>query len=123
LLSGSTAKGVVEFGQNLANTTFGNYRNSLANIAGLGQQANQAISGAGQNYANATNNNAFNVASAQGAASQGNANAFGNIAGLGAGYLLQGGFGGGNSAVPAIGTSTIGGGGGGSGFASPGGYS
>jgi hypothetical protein len=50
LLSGNTGKALVDFGQNLANTTFGNYKNTLNNLGGIGQQANQAVTQAGQNY-------------------------------------------------------------------------
>lgn len=52
LLSGATAKAITGYGQDRATNLFGNYRNTLNNIAGLGQQAGQNSSSAAQNFGN-----------------------------------------------------------------------
>lgn len=85
LLSGSTLKGVTEFGQNLAGNTYGNYLNTLNNLGGMGQQANQATTAAGNTYANAVSQNAMAVGNANAARSQANGNAIGGLFGFGAG--------------------------------------
>lgn len=90
LLSGSALKGIERFGQGLASQEYGNafdrwnlqntnQFNRLASLAGVGQQANQAIGQAGQNFANAASNIAMNNAANQGNAllAQGNARASG----------------------------------------------
>lgn len=47
LNSGSTAKAVNQYGQNLASTTFDNYLGQLGNVANRGLQAGQMIGAAG----------------------------------------------------------------------------
>lgn len=88
LLSGATGKALVDYGQNRANTMFGNYKNTLNNMAGLGQQANNAISNAGQNYASQFGSNQAMIAQAQGNAAVGTGNAIGGaLTGLATGIL------------------------------------
>ena len=89
LLSGDTAKSVIGFGQNLANTTFGNYKNTLSNIAGVGQTADNTITNAGQNYANQFGNNQFNVANARAQGANNIGNTIGGLAGFGVGAIGQ----------------------------------
>lgn len=88
LLSGDTAKAVTGFGQNLATSTFGNYKNSLNNIAGMGQQANQAITNAGQSYAAQFGASQAQVGAANAAAAQNTGNVIGGVlTGFGQGLL------------------------------------
>lgn len=47
LNSGATAKALQTYGQNYADTQYGNYFNQLSNLLGQGLQAGQVISGAG----------------------------------------------------------------------------
>lgn len=85
LLSGATAKAVTQYGQNMAQNQFGNYRNALNAISGTGQVASNNTAAAGQNYANQVGNNAMAVG-------QANANAAGQIYG-GIGQAAGFGFG------------------------------
>ena len=54
LRSGATLKGEQEFGQGLANTTFGNYFNQLQQLSGNGLTAAQGITSAATGAANQT---------------------------------------------------------------------
>lgn len=67
LLSGNALKGITRYGQDMASQEYqgaynrftnnqSNQYNRLANVAGLGQTANNALQGAGQNYANQAGN-------------------------------------------------------------------
>jgi hypothetical protein len=89
LLSGNTAKAITAFGQDLATSTFGNYRGALQNLAGTGQQATQTINQAGQNYANNFSNNAFAVGNANAQSAMNIGNTIGGAAGFGLGILGQ----------------------------------
>lgn len=48
LNSGATAKALNTYGQNYANTQYGNYMNQLTGLAGQGLQAGGLLAGAGQ---------------------------------------------------------------------------
>jgi len=89
LLSGNTAKAVTGFGQDLATSTFGNYRGALQNLAGTGQQATNTINAAGQNYSNQIGNNAMAVGNAQAGAANQIGNTIGGFAGFGLGAIGQ----------------------------------
>lgn len=56
LASGATQKAVARYASGLADTTFEQYANHLAGLAGVGQTATQATSAAGQNAANNISN-------------------------------------------------------------------
>jgi len=86
-LSGNTLRGLEEFGQNLASTEYGNafnrfqtergnIYNTLANIAGMGQQAVNTGVGAGQTFANQATGIITGQAAAQAAGQVGAANAY-----------------------------------------------
>lgn len=60
-LSGGTLKGLQQYGQGLADTTYGDYFNRLAGIAGTGQTATGMASSLGQNYANQAGQNTMNA--------------------------------------------------------------
>lgn len=89
--SGAAQKSALKYSGNLASGEFNNYANRLASLAGVGQSAagqNQAL---GTNYANAVGNiaqnNAQNLSSSYQNQAAGNANTYGNIAGMGIGLL------------------------------------
>jgi hypothetical protein len=100
-LSGNTLRGLEEFGQNLASTEFGNafnrfqtergnIYNTLANIAGMGQQSVNTGVQAGQNLAAQQTGLLTGQAAAQAAGQVGAANAMGGaIQGLGNQYYLS----------------------------------
>jgi hypothetical protein len=86
-ISGNTLRGLEEFGQNLASTEFGNafnrfqnertnIYNTLANIAGMGQNAVNTGVGAGQTFANQATGIITGQAAAQAAGQVGAANAY-----------------------------------------------
>ncbi len=91
-ISGNTLRGLEEFGQNLASTEYGNafnrfqnertnIYNTLANIAGMGQQAvNTGVSSA-QNFAAQQTGLLTGQAAAQAAGGVGAANAYANALG------------------------------------------
>lgn len=89
LLSGNTAKAVTQYGQDIATSTFGNYKNTLNNIAGIGQQASNTISNAGQNYANQYGNNQMAIGNARANSAGQIAGAIGGAAGFGLGAIGQ----------------------------------
>ncbi len=93
LYSGGQQADLISFAQGLASQNLGNYRNSLMQLAGMGQNAAGQIAGAGQGYANAYGQNANNAAYAQGSAAltQGNnwSQALTGLAGLANGYVQQ----------------------------------
>jgi hypothetical protein len=100
-ISGNTLRGLEEFGQNLASTEFGNafnrfqnertnIYNTLANIAGMGQNAVNTGVGAGQTFAGQQTGLLTGQAAAQAAGQVGAANAFGGaVQGLGNQYFLS----------------------------------
>lgn len=91
-LSGNTLRALNEFGQNLASTEYGNafnrfqtergnIYNTLANIAGMGQQAVNTGVGAGQAFGNQASNIITGQAAAGAAGLVGQANAYGGALG------------------------------------------
>jgi hypothetical protein len=100
-LSGNTLRGLEEFGQGLASTEFGNafnrfqtersnIYNTLANIAGMGQQSVNTGVQAGQNLAAQQTGLLTGQAAAQAAGQVGAANAMGGaVQGLGNMYYLN----------------------------------
>lgn len=50
-LSGATVKDLINYSGNLASGEFQNYKNSLANLAGIGQTTSQNLASLGQGYA------------------------------------------------------------------------
>jgi hypothetical protein len=87
LQGGAFGKALSRYGQDYASNEYGNAYNRfnqdrdrrfgrLSNIAGMGIGANNAISGAGQNYANNAGQNMMGAANAQGAAGIASANAW-----------------------------------------------
>jgi len=56
LRSGSHAKALTEFGQNIGAAEFGNYFNRMLALSGGGQAATNSLAQAGQNFANAGSN-------------------------------------------------------------------
>lgn len=92
LLSGATGRALTEYGQDRATSTFGNYRNSINNIAGLGQQAASATSQAGQNYSSAFGQNQQMIGAANANNAQQQGQIWGGFAGN-VGASLLGGFG------------------------------
>lgn len=63
---------------NRAQTSFGNRWNRLANLAGIGQTANQQTQQAGQNYANMAGQNMMGAANANAAAGIARGNIYGS---------------------------------------------
>ena len=100
-ISGNTLRGLEEFGQNLASTEYGNafnrfqnertnIYNTLANIAGMGQQSVNTGVQAGQNFAGQQTGLLTGQAAAQAAGQVGAANAMGGaVQGLGNMYYLN----------------------------------
>ena len=64
LNSGSTLKALDSYGTGLADTYGQQYESALAGVAGTGENAVNALTGAGQNYANASNSNSNSAATA-----------------------------------------------------------
>ncbi|PCI52565.1 MAG: hypothetical protein COB36_14830 [Alphaproteobacteria bacterium] len=91
LLSGSTAKGVIDYSQNKANNNFMNYFNSLSGTAGSGQVANQSLTNAGQNYQNGQIGANNQVAQAAGIRADAWGNAIGDALGTATSFF-GGGF-------------------------------
>lgn len=54
--SGAQEKAIARYGQGLAEQSFGNYVNRLANLAGVGQTATQSLAGIGANTASNVGN-------------------------------------------------------------------
>lgn len=52
LYSGAAGKALQEYGQGIADQTYGDYMNRLMSVAGLGQSSANATGAAGMNYAN-----------------------------------------------------------------------
>lgn len=94
-ISGNTLRALTDYGQNLASTEYGNafnrfqtergnIYNTLANIAGMGQNAVNTGVTAGQNFAGSTTGLLTGQAAAQAAGTVGAANAYGGaLGGLG----------------------------------------
>lgn len=99
-ISGNTLRGLEEFGQNLASTEYGNafnrfqtergnIYNTLANIAGMGQQAVNTGVGAGQTFAAQQTGLLTGQAAAQAAGQVGAANAYaGALGNIGSSMFL-----------------------------------
>lgn len=95
LQGGAFGKALSRYGQDFASNEYGNAYNRfnadrdrrfgrLSNVAGMGMGANNAISGAGQNFANNAGSNMMGAANAQGAAGIAQANAWGGaLSGIG----------------------------------------
>jgi hypothetical protein len=64
LNSGSTLKALDSYGTGLADTYGQQYEQNLAGVAGTGENAVNALTGAGQNFANASNSNSNSAATA-----------------------------------------------------------
>ena len=79
LLSGSTLKGLTEFGQGLASQEYGNYLNRLAGLASSGQNAAGMQAAAGNTYAQNTGNALASIGNAQAAGAIGTGNAISGI--------------------------------------------
>lgn len=83
LQSGAAMKALNNYGQNTANGYLQNYENMLANQAGVGLSATNAVMGVGTNYANqvSANNNSAGSAAGNAALAAGaqNSNLFGNV--------------------------------------------
>jgi hypothetical protein len=100
-ISGNTLRGLEEFGQNLASTEYGNafnrfqnertnIYNTLANIAGMGQQSVNTGVEAGQNFAGQQTGLLTSQAAALASGQVGAANAYGGaVQGLGNMYYLN----------------------------------
>jgi hypothetical protein len=90
LFSGKTGKALVQYGQNYADRTFGDYTNRLASVAGMGQTATAQSNAAAQNYGSQYGAQMNNAAQSRQSAIAGSANAwsnFGNqLAGMGGYY-------------------------------------
>lgn len=95
--SGATLKALSRYNQDFAsneyNNAYGRQYNRLSALAGFGQGANQQVSNAGTNYANAVSGNQIGVGNAIGAANIGmanrNASLAGQLIGGGAGVLAS----------------------------------
>ncbi len=74
--SGAFAKDLSRFSQGLADQSYGNYWNRLANMAGQGQTQVQSNNALGQNYANAVGQNNRFAGNAKASGYQNQANAF-----------------------------------------------
>jgi hypothetical protein len=102
LRSGATMKSLNDYAQGTASSEFGNYTNTLANLAGIGQTVNAQNAAAGQNYANQTSANNMAAGNARASAYTSGANTINQgIGNLASAYLYTkgygGGFGGGSS--------------------------
>jgi len=102
-ISGNTLRGLEEFGQNLASTEYGNafnrfqnertnIYNTLANIAGMGQNAVNTGVGAGQTFAGQQTGLLTGQAAAQAAGQVGSANAYANALGNIGNYAMLNSF-------------------------------
>jgi hypothetical protein len=80
LLSGAQVKAQTRYGQGVASDEFNSYANRLAAIAGLGQTANQNVSGAAGQYGVNAANAAMNTGYARASGYMGTANTIGSIA-------------------------------------------
>lgn len=102
-ISGNTLRGLEEFGQNLASTEYANafnrfqnertnIYNTLANIAGMGQNAVNTGVGAGQTFAQQQTGLLTGQAAAQAAGQVGSANAYANALGNIGNYAMLNSF-------------------------------
>jgi hypothetical protein len=82
-LSGATLRALARYNQDFASTEFQNSFNRLSSLAGVGQNATNAVGAAGQNYANNVSNNQLAAGNARAAGYVGQANAFNNALGQG----------------------------------------
>jgi hypothetical protein len=102
-ISGNTLRGLEDYGQNLASTEYGNafnrfqnertnIYNTLANIAGMGQQAVNTGVTAGQNFAGSQSGLITGQAAAQAAGQVGAANAYSGALGNIGNYAMLNSF-------------------------------
>lgn len=80
LYSGGYGQDLVNYGQGLAATQYGNYYGRLADMAGIGNTTAQNLGAFGQNKANAVSTQYGNIGQARASAYQGYANAFNKAA-------------------------------------------
>lgn len=94
LFGGGNVADQTSLASGLATQNLNNYRNSLYQLAGMGQSSASALAGVGQNYANAYGGNLNNAANATGSAALSNGNTISGlltgIGGLAANYLSPG---------------------------------
>lgn len=90
LFSGATAKALQDFGQKSASQEFDNYVQRLFGMSQMGQSAAGGISGAGQNFANASGNILGTMGQNQANAKISQANALGGVADAGLAGLFGG---------------------------------
>lgn len=82
--SGNALRALTDFNQNMASAEYGNYFNRLAQMAGMGQVANQSVGAAGTNYANNAGNAALAAGDARASGVINNTNALlGGLQGVG----------------------------------------
>lgn len=79
LLSGSTLKGLTDYGQGSASQEYGNYLNRLGQAASSGQSAAGMQASAGQNYVANASNALGNIGNAQAAGAVGVGNAISGV--------------------------------------------
>jgi hypothetical protein len=77
-LSGAQQKALTEYGQGLADQTYGQQLNRLASLAGTGQTATTNVASMGQNYAAGAGQNLMGAAQARGSSYLTGANQAGN---------------------------------------------
>ena len=98
LFSGATGKGLIRYGQGVANQAYGTYQDRLSGLATLGENAGAQTGSIGLGYANNVSNALNNQGAAQASGYIGSANAWNNalnnIAQF-AGNAISGEFGGG----------------------------
>lgn len=94
LKSGNALKALSEYNQNLAKSSYGDWWNRQAGLAGIGQNATAATSAAGQNAANNISNNLMAAGDARASGIMGAANSWSNSINSGVNNFLlqQGGY-------------------------------
>ena len=98
LFSGATGKGLIRYGQGVANQAYGTYQDRLSGLATLGENAGAQTGSIGLGYANNISNALNNQGAAQASGYIGSANAWsGALNGLAqfAGNAISAGMGGG----------------------------
>jgi hypothetical protein len=81
LYSGAQQKALTQYGNDYAGTKLDQSYNRLANIAGIGQTANQGVSNAAQNYGNQVGNTLQGMGNSRASGYIGQSNAWGNAFG------------------------------------------
>lgn len=94
LKTGNALKTLLEYNQNMAKTSYGDWWNRQAGLAGIGQNATAATAAAGQNAANNSSNALMAAGDARASGIMGAANGWSNAINSGVNnYMLaQGGF-------------------------------